>query len=326
MENKEIDETIKKVLLEMGNPIEKINSTSLNHITYSYDMVVRFIQSLPSKEVVESTDEDIDVQIESLNQKYPYGEYILTRKQLAKTIAEWMRSKVSPTPSVSIGDVEIKNKKFGAYSYNDLVNLLEDVVNELDLSEIAIEKHGPLGTVPSKLVKLVLEEKDLKISALKSGLKDISTPSKISIGEIEKKAEEYVDYFIKNNGMQTSETTGLMLFTDLEKMLTDFAKSILASDAVETVTCECGNKEPLSNARFDDDGLHTCDKCYISFLEEYLIGVKKKEAVEFAEWIKKEGYIKSLSFETAWHKTDDCIHYGTSELYSLFSSNKEGGK
>lgn len=54
---------------------------------------------------------------------------------------------------------------------NRLRSLLEDVVNELDLSELAVEKHGPLGTEPSELVRLVLEEKDKKIAALKAGMK-----------------------------------------------------------------------------------------------------------------------------------------------------------
>ena len=59
MKSQEIEKTIKKVLLEMGNPIEKINSTSLSHINYSYDMVVRFMQSLsPNQEVV--SDDEIE--------------------------------------------------------------------------------------------------------------------------------------------------------------------------------------------------------------------------------------------------------------------------
>lgn len=45
-------------------------------------------------------------------------------------------------------------------------NMLEDVVNELDLSDVAIEKHGPLGTPPAELLKLVLAEKDRAISVL----------------------------------------------------------------------------------------------------------------------------------------------------------------
>ena len=47
--------------------------------------------------------------------------------------------------------------------------MLEDVVNELDLSSNMIEKHGPLGTAPSELVKIVLEQKDREINMLKQG-------------------------------------------------------------------------------------------------------------------------------------------------------------
>ena len=55
----------------------------------------------------------------------------------------------------------------------ELENMLEDVVNELDLSDIMIEKHGPLGTAPSELVRLVLEQKDKQIRMLKAGMKQI---------------------------------------------------------------------------------------------------------------------------------------------------------
>jgi hypothetical protein len=59
------------------------------------------------------------------------------------------------------------------YTNQELENMLEDVVNELDLSEIAIEKHGPLGTPPAELVRLVLEQKDQQIRMLKAGMKQI---------------------------------------------------------------------------------------------------------------------------------------------------------
>ena len=60
------------------------------------------------------------------------------------------------------------------WNKEQLENMLEDVVNELDLSESAIEKHGPMGTAPAELVRLVLEQKDLEIRALKSGMKVIN--------------------------------------------------------------------------------------------------------------------------------------------------------
>ena len=59
------------------------------------------------------------------------------------------------------------------WTKEELENMLEDVVNELDLSDAAIEKHGPLGTAPAELVRLVLAEKDLKIKTLKAGFKII---------------------------------------------------------------------------------------------------------------------------------------------------------
>ena len=59
------------------------------------------------------------------------------------------------------------------WNKEQLENMLEDVVNELDLSESAVEKHGPLGTAPAELVRLVLEEKNRIIYALKRGMKVI---------------------------------------------------------------------------------------------------------------------------------------------------------
>ena len=55
------------------------------------------------------------------------------------------------------------------WTKEELENMLEDVVNELDLSDGMIEKHGPLGTAPAELVRLVLEQKDKQIHMLKQG-------------------------------------------------------------------------------------------------------------------------------------------------------------
>ncbi len=48
-----------------------------------------------------------------------------------------------------------------------LKDMLLDVVTELQLSEEAIETHGPLGTEPAELVRLVLKEKDHQTACLK---------------------------------------------------------------------------------------------------------------------------------------------------------------
>lgn len=59
------------------------------------------------------------------------------------------------------------------WTKEQLENMLEDVVNELNLSELTIEKHGQEGTAPSELVRLVLKQKDLEISLLKRSIQPI---------------------------------------------------------------------------------------------------------------------------------------------------------
>ena len=60
-----------------------------------------------------------------------------------------------------------------AHSKEQLENMLEDVVNELNLSDSMIEEHGPLGTAPATLVRLVLAQKDMEIALLKRGFVDV---------------------------------------------------------------------------------------------------------------------------------------------------------
>lgn len=52
---------------------------------------------------------------------------------------------------------------------NHYKELLYEVVDELNLSDAMIEKHGPLGTAPAELVREVLAQKDLQIAALERG-------------------------------------------------------------------------------------------------------------------------------------------------------------
>ena len=55
------------------------------------------------------------------------------------------------------------------WTKEQLEQMLFDVVNELDLSDGMIEEHGPHGTAPAKLVRLVLDRKDREIQMLKQG-------------------------------------------------------------------------------------------------------------------------------------------------------------
>ena len=59
------------------------------------------------------------------------------------------------------------------WSKVELENMLEDVVNELNLSDAMIAKHGPIGTPPSELLRLVLQQKDRTIRNLRAGFREI---------------------------------------------------------------------------------------------------------------------------------------------------------
>ena len=60
------------------------------------------------------------------------------------------------------------------HTKEQLEEMLFDVVNELDLSDMMIEEHGPHGTPPATLVRLVLERKDLEIRMLKQGFVNVT--------------------------------------------------------------------------------------------------------------------------------------------------------
>jgi len=64
------------------------------------------------------------------------------------------------------------------WTKEQLEEMLFDVVDQLNLSEAIMEKHGPIGTPPAELVRLVLDQKDQEIKMLKLGMKYIETDIK----------------------------------------------------------------------------------------------------------------------------------------------------
>ena len=65
-----------------------------------------------------------------------------------------------------------------AWTKEELENMLFAVVAELDLSDEFAYEHGPQGTAPAKLVRLVLDQKDREIAMLKAGFVAIDTARK----------------------------------------------------------------------------------------------------------------------------------------------------
>lgn len=94
----------------------------------------------------------------------------IDERELAKYISTYLRS-------IFTEERKTSGKAEYGHSKEDMRNMLEGVVNELDLSEEMINKHGQEGTTPATLVRLVLEEKDRKIRALKAGLTELTSPT-----------------------------------------------------------------------------------------------------------------------------------------------------
>jgi len=78
------------------------------------------------------------------------------------------------------------------WNKEQLENMLEDVVNELNLSDAAIKEHGPNGTPPAELVRLVLQQKDATIRNLRAGMKEVVTRNPLQLRENPRRERPYV--------------------------------------------------------------------------------------------------------------------------------------
>ena len=101
---------------------------------------------------------------------------IIDWKRLQHCLVQNAREQYSPN-SPTLGKEGVEQPPAAAlppdgHSKDAMRDMLEDVVNELDLSAAAIEEHGPLGTPPAELVRLVLVEKDNAIRNLRAGMVD----------------------------------------------------------------------------------------------------------------------------------------------------------
>lgn len=149
-----------------------ISKVSYNRECVAFDHALRIADRILAALAAEKTDE-------------------ATEKGLVEELREWVREGAPMERrltgfSDAIAEIaEILSRHTAptkwecGYSKEDLRNMLEDVVNALCLSEATIEKHGPLGTAPAKLVEEVLAEKDLTIKLLRQGFKDAGHPAPV---------------------------------------------------------------------------------------------------------------------------------------------------
>lgn len=94
---------------------------------------------------------------------------VLTFLPDPKWVNDYAVAKVIRALKDYIAELEDKKTNYG-WTKHEMRGLLEDVVTALDLSESMLEKHGPIGTEPAELVRLVLEQKDREIAMLRAGV------------------------------------------------------------------------------------------------------------------------------------------------------------
>jgi hypothetical protein len=97
---------------------------------------------------------------------------ILTFLPDRKWVNDYASTQVIRALKNKIEEVEDKTGNYG-WTKAEMRSMLEDVVSVLDLSDYMLEKHGPIGTSPAELVRLVLEQKDREIKMLQANLKKI---------------------------------------------------------------------------------------------------------------------------------------------------------
>lgn len=98
---------------------------------------------------------------------------ILTFISDPKWVNDYASTKVIRALKNKIEDLEDKTSNYG-WTKSEMKSMLEDVVTVLDLSEDMLEKHGPIGTQPAELVRLVLEQKNREITMLQANIKKIN--------------------------------------------------------------------------------------------------------------------------------------------------------
>ncbi len=94
---------------------------------------------------------------------------ILTFLPDPKWVNDYASTQVIRALKNYIHELENPASNYG-WSKPEMRSMLEDVVTVLDLPDDMLEKHGPLGTAPAELVRLVLEQKNREIAMLQAGM------------------------------------------------------------------------------------------------------------------------------------------------------------
>jgi len=135
-----------------------------------------------------------------------------------------------------------KDTTMSCWNKDELEQMLYDVVNVLNLSDAAIAEHGPRGTAPAKLVKIVLDQKDRTIRNLRAGMVDCSpNPGQPLLDELDRlrrleaavEDDSLMRLFYKDSGH--ADVTKLILCSYRDALLAAM-KGARAEAAAESAT------------------------------------------------------------------------------------------
>lgn len=130
------------------------------------NIVIANIEGLGITKLEDFIQQPVDGLLYDLNR---IESVVLTFLSDPKWVNDFAVAKVIRALKTYIDELEKPSENYG-WTKHEMKNMLEDVVTVLDLSESMLEKHGPIGTKPAELVRLVLEQKDREIAMLKSGI------------------------------------------------------------------------------------------------------------------------------------------------------------
>lgn len=135
------------------------------------NIVVATIEGLGVTKLADFIQQPADGILYDLNRVEPV---VLTFLPDPKWVNDFAVAKTIRALKDYIFELEKPKENYG-WTKAEMRSILEDVVTALDLSESMLEKHGPLGTTPDELVRLVLEQKDKEIAMLRAGMTKIDS-------------------------------------------------------------------------------------------------------------------------------------------------------
>ena len=161
------------------------------------------------------------------------------------------------------------------WTKQELENMLFDVVDALDLSELMIEKHGPWGTAPAELVRQVLAQKNLQIECLRRGFIEIQQPpnnTNLMVNAMlsDEQIDKYLEMVLLASGSSLKYYSLQKPKDDMRTAMRLVEKAVLESRGSDEAVGKCFEVVQLKTMNYDTgkhlrgiDSLKVGDKLYL---------------------------------------------------------------